>query len=77
MPGNSVRSTGVVRDRPELDDELQRRLPSSPSYLLLTGRPLLDDHFSRALVVCPRVIVAHGTEADPLFFYANRLAAGV
>lgn len=29
---------------------------------------------AEALWQAPRVIVAHGTEADPVFFYGNRLA---
>jgi hypothetical protein len=33
-----------------------------------------DDELRRALWEAPRAIVAHGTEADPVFFYGNRLA---
>src|SRR5512135_1630263 len=50
------------------------------SYRRLTGRPLLSplpesmDELRDALWSAPRVIVAHGTEADPVFFYGNRLA---
>lgn len=50
------------------------------SYRRLTGRPLLDTEPSDdaalrlALWDAPRAIVAHGTEADPIFFYGNRLA---
>ena len=45
------------------------------SYARLLGRPLVDgDDLSQALWRAPRVIVAHGTEADPIFFYGNRLA---
>ena len=57
-------------------------VPSDPrlaliadSYARLLGRPLVDgDDLSQALWQAPRVIVAHGTEADPIFFYGNRLA---
>lgn len=50
------------------------------SYSRLTGRPLLDvvpddaQELALALWHAPRAIVAHGTEADPVFFYGNRLA---
>lgn len=50
------------------------------SYRRLTGKPLLDAEPSNdtalrlALWNAPRAIVAHGTEADPVFFYGNRLA---
>lgn len=50
------------------------------SYRRLTGKNLLgeipDDDLAlrRALWNAPRAIVAHGTEADPVFFYGNRLA---
>jgi len=46
------------------------------SYAHLLGQPLVDaqDDLADALWRAPRVIVAHGTEADPVFFYGNRLA---
>jgi len=50
------------------------------SYQRLTGKPLLepvpDDPYELALALwnAPHAIVAHGTEADPIFFYGNRLA---
>ena len=46
------------------------------SYRRLTGRPLVapGGELVEALWRAPRVVVAHGTEADPLFFYGNRLA---
>jgi hypothetical protein len=50
------------------------------SYLRLTGRPLISNapsdsvELGAALWEAPRAIVAHGTEADPIFFYGNRLA---
>lgn len=42
------------------------------SFARLTGQALvaLPDRLWSA----PRVILAHGTESDPIFFYANRLA---
>lgn len=53
------------------------RLPLiAESFRRLTGRPLVapGPDLARALWEAPRVIVAHGTEADPVFFYGNRLA---
>ncbi len=46
------------------------------SFARLTGRPLLGDAAVSpdALWVAPLVVLAHGTEADPVFFYGNRLA---
>ncbi|HLO63007.1 MAG TPA: MEKHLA domain-containing protein [Azonexus sp.] len=46
------------------------------SYARLLGRPLVETggDIGSALWAAPRVIVAHGTEADPVFFYGNRLA---
>lgn len=50
------------------------------SYQRLTGKPLIPavpsdtDELRSALWEAPRAIVAHGTEADPIFFYGNRLA---
>lgn len=53
------------------------------SYQRLTGKPLLehllpcrgnDNELRTALWEAPRAIVAHGTEADPIFFYGNRAA---
>lgn len=46
------------------------------SYQRLLGQPLVPptDNPELALWQAPRVIVAHGTEADPVFFYGNRLA---
>lgn len=50
------------------------------SYQRLTGKALIDDApaeisaLRAALWNAPRAIVAHGTEADPVFFYGNRLA---
>ena len=47
------------------------------SYRRLTGRDLLvpdTQPLPEAVWHAPRVIVAHGTESDPVFFYGNRLA---
>ena len=49
------------------------------SYRRLTGRLLVPEGsgLAESLWNAPRVIVAHGTEADPVFFYGNRLALAV
>jgi hypothetical protein len=46
------------------------------SHRRLTGRDLvpLSADPAQALWSAPRVIVAHGTEADPIFFFGNRAA---
>lgn len=49
------------------------------SYRRLTGRALLDPdpppaERVEALFTAPLVVVSHGTEADPLLNYGNRLA---
>lgn len=46
------------------------------SFRRLTGRPLLADGAAdpKSLWAAPLAIVAHGTEADPVFFFGNRLA---
>jgi len=48
------------------------------SHQRIVGRPLLDVPFSPdALWNAPLAVVAHGTEADPVFFYGNQLALQV
>lgn len=49
------------------------------SYERLLGQPLVSPlpSLQQALWEAPRVIVAHGTESDPVFFYGNRLALQV
>lgn len=50
------------------------------SYQRLTGKPLIPtvptdaNALRTAIWEAPRAIVAHGTEADPIFFYGNRMA---
>jgi hypothetical protein len=47
------------------------------SYAHLAGRPLVEptaEGVEQAMWDAPRAIVAHGTEAEPLFFYGNRIA---
>ena len=58
---------------PELGNALWDKLALiANSFQRLTGRPLLDAPSPESLWHASRVIVAHGTEADPVFFYANR-----
>lgn len=44
------------------------------SFQRLVGYPLADPADAENLWHAPRVIVAHGREDDPIFFYGNRLA---
>jgi PAS domain-containing protein len=44
----------------------------SESFQRVVGKPLLSDGSS--LWGAPMVILAHGRESDPVFFYANRMA---
>jgi hypothetical protein len=46
------------------------------SFVRLTNRRLIDAEppMPHDLWTAPRVILAHGTEADPIFFYGNRMA---
>ena len=57
--------------------EMRARLALiAESYHRLTGRELVPapDDPAQALWDAPGVIVAHGTEADPVFFFGNRAA---
>jgi hypothetical protein len=52
------------------------------SYLARLGRELIErsgdvEEDSRRLFQAPRVVVSHGTEADPILNYANRAALEV
>ncbi len=57
-----------------------RLLLIAESFQRLTGKPLLSempqdgDELRDALWCAPFAIVAHGTEADPIFFYGNDYA---
>jgi hypothetical protein len=46
------------------------------SFVRLTGETLVEasPSLAQALWSAPRAILAHGTEADPIFFYGNRMA---
>ena len=69
---------GVEFDEPALNIELQRKLVLlAESFRRLTGKSLLDDVSSQGFWNAQRVIVAHGTEADPVFFYGNQMALDV
>jgi hypothetical protein len=63
---------------PELDDFLRCRLALvAASFARLVGRPLVDQPTPERLWNAPCVIVAHGSESDPVFFYGNRRALEV
>ena len=60
-----------------MDAPSEPRLPLiADSYRRLTGRSLVlaGDDLAAALWWAPRVVVAHGVEDDPVFFYGNRRA---
>lgn len=60
-----------------LEPETARRIALiASSFARLLGRPLVDarDDLVAALWRAPAAIVAHGTEPDPIFFFANRRA---
>lgn len=66
---------------PPSDAALDQRLRLIvSSYQRLTGKALIDDApadiaaLRESVWNAPRAIVAHGIEADPIFFYGNRLA---
>jgi hypothetical protein len=53
------------------------RLPVlADSFRRFTGKALVPDHgdLMQALWLSPVAIVAHGTQADPVFFFGNRTA---
>ncbi|MFY9329359.1 MAG: MEKHLA domain-containing protein [Georgfuchsia sp.] len=64
----------LPRATPELIDGVRL---IADSFTRLLQRPLVDavaeDVFA-SLWLAPRVVVAHGTGDDPIFFYGNRLA---
>jgi hypothetical protein len=65
---------------PLVSDLTLRRLPLiAESYQRLLGKPLVSASGDIALDLwqAPQVIVAHGTEDDPVFFYGNRRALDV
>ncbi|HEX2672745.1 MAG TPA: MEKHLA domain-containing protein, partial [Polyangiaceae bacterium] len=63
---------------PLATDEALRRLKLLlSSFHRLTGGHLIERGYADPWQACwtaPRVIVAHGTETDPIFFYGNQLA---
>lgn len=77
-------SEGQTRGEPmtDLPDAFRRPAAAArialiaQSYQRLLGRPLVAGGDDAALVLweAPQVIVAHGREPDPLFFFGNRAA---
>jgi len=67
-----------MNDLPAATDEARQRVSLLvSSYHRLTGRHLVEPSTADLWHACwnaPRVVVAHGTEADPIFFYGNRRA---
>ena len=65
-----------MNSMPALEPTDQRLMLLAESHLRLTGRPLVaaGGDLRRALWDASTVIVAHGTECDPVFFYGNQRA---
>jgi hypothetical protein len=64
-------------DRAAMRDSAGARLEViAGSFARFAGLPLVDGSvdLERALWEAPRAVVAHGTEAEPRFFYGNRAA---
>ena len=61
---------------PALEPSDERLMLLGASHHRLTGRPLVaaGGDLRRALWGASTVIVAHGTECDPVFFYGNQRA---
>ena len=60
-----------------VDAQRDRVAEIAESYQRLVGKPLLladEGSIINALWLAPMAIVAHGTEADPIFFFGNRTA---
>ena len=59
-------------------DAVRRIALIASSFERLLGQPLVDpaDDIVAALWQAPRAIVAHGTQDDPIFFFASRYALG-
>lgn len=72
--------SATVSDFPLDDRAMHRCRILCDSFARLLGRPLLpalpadDRALAQALYDAPMVIVSHGTEADPIFWFANRTA---
>lgn len=73
-----VAMTDAAIDLPAFNDEQRRHIGDiTASYRRLTGRALVagvEGDAVAALWHAPFAIVAHGTEADPVFFFGNRVA---
>lgn len=63
-------------DLPQLTDDDRRRIRLiAESYRHWSGRPLVSGgDLVAELQRAPLAVVAHGTEADPIFFFGNRVA---
>ncbi len=68
--------TDLVPPRFRQQPAEQRILAVAQSHARLLGRPLVEPgaNWLAALWRAPQVILAHGTEADPVFFFGNRAA---
>lgn len=67
----------MIDSPPTSQDQQRKLILIAESFQRLTGKTLVDDPSPEGLWNAPRVIAAHGTEADPVFFYGNRMALEV
>lgn len=74
MPNRSAPEVVAPALADALDEKLRILIDS---FQRLTGGELLANATPESLWTAPRVIVAHGTEDDPIFFYGNALALDV
>lgn len=65
-----------VPDRFRLPEAIGAIEAIAASYERLLGKPLVDPgaDLLEALWLAPQVILAHGVEADPVFYFGNRAA---
>src|SRR5690349_2700027 len=77
--GRGERTVSALRsDRAAMQASAGGRLGlMAESFARLAGQPLVEPSevgLEAAMWDAPRAIVAHGTEPEPRFFYANRIA---
>ena len=66
-------------ERAIMQESAGDRLPLiAESFQRLTGQPLVafgaPEYLAEAIWSAPAIVLAHGTQDDPLFFYGNRAA---
>jgi hypothetical protein len=84
-PAAVMRASTIMHAQGTMDEDAARSFLTAhagarlrliaESFARLTGRPLLGEALAtpQALWAAPFVLLAHGTEPDPLFFYGDRM----